>query len=374
MKIYYISFIFYSILYLLCRFNILKKNKFIWLSTIYSILIYGQRWGGGIDFYNYLKYYVVNFPTEWGYRYIQNYLSNNNYNYGILIFISYAFTTITSVWFIRKFIKNDLIIYFYFISEFHIMSLNPIRTYMAISFYLIGTYYYFKEKSLIKYLIFNILASGFHSVVLYCFPIVFFINSNIKKLINRKRMIIIYCFLIVLPLISFRKIIYFIASFTKYINYIGSRYDIALSNLNFLRYYLILFIFILGNYYYRKIKTKKFEIIQKGMLIYIIFMGISMDFGPFHRIAYFYKIYELLFMGMIFEIKKLKIQKKVIIFIFLINFIFIIYKDMGVLKYSEIRILKIYNTNTDEKLLDISKQGNMKRNKIRKLRTRNEEE
>ena len=341
MEIYLYTFLFWSITLFLCEIGIIKKNRYVWIVITYSLLIYGQRWRGGVDFYGYLRYYLNNFQVEPAFTLIQNYLSSRNIYFGLFIFGIYLFTTISSVWFLRKFSNSNYLIFFYLISEFHIMSINPLRTYIAICILLFGIYnYYFNKKYYL--IIFIIFASLFHYTAIIA-GIIFIFFQNFNFIIKRK--FIIYILLLILPILPINEIIYYLIKFTKYRSYIGGKFDVELSNLNVIRYYIILIMLFLFDkiIYYKKQIKKKYKIIRNMMILFLICMGAATKFALVHRVAYYFKIFEVIYLFLNFNYLSKKSIKIFIIFIFLINYLFIVYKDTGVLKNVKIVKLRLYN-------------------------------
>lgn len=364
MRIYLYNFIFLTLLLIICELKILSKNWYKKISLFYFLIVFGQRWSAGVDFYGYLKYYITGFKTEIGYRVIQNYFFKNNIYFGILIFIIYFFTTAVSLWFFLKFIKSNYGIYIFFLSEYHIMSINPLRTYIAINFFLIGIYNLYFYKNKIKFIIFIIFGILFHRLIIFAvlFLILFYFLENYKKMEK-----IIFIFLFILPVIPIYEILKMVAPYFYYGRiYIGSVYDVPLSLLNIIRYYIVL-IFYIFLYNKNRLKDIKFNFINKGMLIFMFLMGISTHIGPIHRIAYFFKIFEVLYFSYIFLYTNL-IKKFLILSFFIVNYIFIYYKDIGVLRYYELKILHLKNEkNYYEYNLEINKN---KLNKDVKFRIR----
>lgn len=349
-KIYWYNFIFLTFFLLICEYHIIPKKWYKNICTIYFIFIFGQRWAAGVDFYGYLKYYLINFPTEIGYRTIERFFSENNIYFGNLIFIIYTFTLITSLWFINYFYKSNYLIYFFYLSEYHIMMLNPLRTYIAIAFFLIALIKIYENNNKIA-LLFILIGTLFHKLILFAsIFIVIFLKSKII-LRNRKKFLFI---LAILPFLPTRD---FLSLFVKYFhyanNYYESAYDIPFSLLSIMRYYLIL---ILYCFFYKRNDNmeRKAKFIEIGMIIFMIIMGISCQIAPLHRVAYFFKIFEIIFFFSIFiSCKKNKyIKQGIILFVFITNYIVIGYKDMGVLLNYELRFLQLKNTKTFSQYLE----------------------
>lgn len=339
--LYLYNFLFLTFFLFLCEIKILPKKWYKNIIIFYFIFVFGQRWAAGVDFFGYLKYYLIHFPSEIAYRTIERFFFDNNIYFGLLIFLIYIFTTLLSLWFLKKFTTSNYGIYFFFLSEYHIMSINPLRTYIAINFFLIALYkLYFDKKKILAFL-FLILGSLFHKIIIFTVPfcLLFFFIEKIMK----KKILFLWLILFVIPLLPISKALKLLIIFipAKYTTYIGSIYDVPLSILNIARYYIVLLFYIY--LHPKRIENKKFSFIDKMILIFILITALSVNFAPLHRIAYFFKIFEALYFIYIFE-KSKKIDKKILILIFfLTNYCFISYKDMGLLKDYKLEYLTFKN-------------------------------
>lgn len=368
--LYIYNFIFLSGFLILCEFKVLPKKIYKQICFIYFVFIFGQRWSAGVDFYGYLKYYISGFQTEVGYRLIQNYLYNNNIYFGVLIFGIYLFTTSVSLWFLLKFVNSNYSIYIFFLSEYHIMSINPLRSYIAINIFLIGLYTIFYQGKRLKSFFILIFASLFHKTSIILFPILIFFRKLIK--IEKKFRYIIGGILLILPFFPTYSLLKLLKDYIpKYGNYIGSIYDMPLSFLNILRYYIVLFFLGIYSKLIKK-RNKDYWFIYGGLILYIFLMGISISFAPLHRIAYYFKIFEVLYFAYSYEYLKNKYNKNLIIVFFIFNYIAIGYKDMGALRYYELKILRFYNITNNSKYIKEINENKVNLNK--KLRSRSKEE
>lgn len=348
--IYIYNFIFLFTTLILCEIKIIPRKFYFFISTSYMVFVFGQRWFGGVDFPGYLEGFLLNSkPFEIGYLFIQNLFSKYNIYFGNLIFFIYLFTTLTSLWFIRKYTYSNYAIFLFFLTEYHIMSINPLRTYIAINFFLIGYYFYNIKNRKIGIIVMGI-GLFFHKLIIGAIFIFF-----VFKLVNIKKYekILLIC-LIILPLINIK---YFLKEVTaiilpQYLHYYNGYFDRKLSVLNIFRYYIILCMFIYLKKYIniKNIKEKK---LFESVYLFFVLIGSAVSFAPLHRIAYFFKIFEFLFFAYIFDFKKVnKIKKYLIISIFILNYIVIGYKDLGVLFEYKLRLLQIFNTKTVDEYIN----------------------
>lgn len=72
-KLYLYNFVFLTFFLIICELKILPKNWYKMIVIPYFLFFFGQRWGTGVDFYGYLKYYLIHFPSEIGYRIIERF-------------------------------------------------------------------------------------------------------------------------------------------------------------------------------------------------------------------------------------------------------------------------------------------------------------
>lgn len=339
--IYLYNFIIPLIILFFCKIREFPKKSYLYLVTSYYLFIFGQRWFAGVDFTGYFEYYLTGFKAELGYYWIQQFLAKNNIYFGVFIFIIYAFTTLISLWFFRKFTKSNLSIFLFFLSEYHIMSINPLRTYIAINIFLIGIYFWECKSQKFLGIVFMALSPLFHLVAIIA--TIFFLIFKLFRLLKTQK--IMNYILLIIPFINFKSFIKLLVEILlpRYLSYFGSKYDYSLSWMNIIRYYAIVLLFL---YFQKKLssKDKKEKIILGGMYSFLILIGIATHFAALHRIAYFYKIFEPIFFLYILDYKKIKRELKVLIVsVFILNYVGIIYKDMGVLWNYKFRPLHIYN-------------------------------
>lgn len=349
-QIYWYNFIFLTFFLLVCEQGIIPKKWYKNICIAYFVFIFGQRWSAGIDFYGYLKYYIISFPSEIGYRTIERFFSRNDIYFGNLIFIIYTFTLVMSIWFINYFYRSNYLLYIFFLSEYHIMMLNPLRTYIAISFFLIVLIKVYEKNKKLS-LLFIFLGGLFHKLI-FLASIFILVFLNQKIIFRNKKKILLG--LIVLPLLPTRNLLILFAEYFNYgRTYLGSSYDIQFSILNTIRYYLILILYFIFSNKKWYIERKN-NFINIGIIIFIFIMGISCQIAPLHRVAYFFKIFEVLFFFKVFisSQKNKYLKQGIIIFIFIINYIVIAYKDMGVLSNYELRFLQLKNTKTFSQYLE----------------------
>lgn len=347
--VYIYNFFLTLLLLWICKIKQFKRI-YLYIITLYYLLIFGQRWFGGIDFHGYLEYYIIGKGRSIGYGFLQELYRNHNLYFGFFIFSLYFFTTLGSLYIFRKFVYSNFGLFLFFLSEYHIMSLNPIRTYLAIVIFGIGIYYLEIKRKKIRGLISIILSVLFHylsigAIITYLF----------FKLLKRLKVYkILDLILLILPLINLRPLLKIVTNFVfpMYAHYFGSYFDKNLSMMNYIRYYIILFLFLYLKHYFIS-KNRKNMLIIVGMYMFLILMGMATYFAELHRIAYFYKIFEPIFFIILIEMKNVRKKIKILVVVVLItNYVGIIYKDMGVIKYMEIRKMHLYTNKSNQEYLN----------------------
>lgn len=346
MTIYILTIIFATLFLILCEIKALPKNWYTKIMVIFLLFVFGQRYSAGVDFFGYYSYYFIHFPSEIGYRTIERFFSDNNIYFGNLIFLTYSFTTITSIWFIRKFIKSNYAIYIYILSEFHMFSMSPIRTYLATSFFLIGLYYLYSSKKRLKTFIFIMVATTFHKLTILATPFLLFFK---KTKINYRNFIL--CCLFIIPILPLDLLYIKLASLVPfYSKYANSVYFIKLSIFSLIKYYGVLICYVL--FFIKNDNSKVFNFINKGMLTFMFIMALASSAAPLHRIAIFFKIFEILYFSYIFINTKLLYKKLLILSLFLCIYSAITYKDTGTLYLYQLKFLHIDNDISYEQIME----------------------
>lgn len=346
MYIYYAIFL--TCIYILSK--LLKKN----FSIIYlfcSIFIFGQRWGSGTDFPNYLRYYLINFKREYIYTYLQEVIIKYDLYFGLLIFSVYSITVSLFIYFINKVIKrpND-ISYLFFLTESHFALTSQIRNWAAISFFLCAYYMYkIKNKKILSICLIS-LGYGFHRSILYVILLLIFPIKLTKK---AKSGLLIVCGII--STINFKYVFKIFQNF-KYITYLDSDYNNPLSWINKMKFLLLLLLYLIY-FILDKDKNKDEEdiFIEEGAYIYLITYAISLNMGMFLRISHYFKIFELLYLFSAIKytkIRKLKIIPYTYILLYFIGCL--ITNSYNHNKY-EFKMLKIYRDKPKEEYIEYLK-------------------
>lgn len=226
MEVYLVATIASCLLYFVINIFSKKKTTFkIFISLLPMLIVSAIRYDVGWDYLEiytngffligkgYMPYYFSEVPFDKLVNLIYI-ISNQNPDWLFIIC-----STITFI-FISKAIKEQSVnvifsIALIFLIRYYFLTLNIVRQGIAMSI-ILCSYRYLKEKNFKKYLIMILLASCFHMMSLIYIPIYFLYKIDWKK----KKNIVL---LVLLPILGLG--LYFIVmKYTKYGNYIGSKF------------------------------------------------------------------------------------------------------------------------------------------------------
>lgn len=347
--IWIFHFLSVSLLLLISR-KIENDDFFIKSSFIYAVFIFGQRWMTGTDFPNYLRYYLTGFQVrEPLYRGLQNFLATNNLYFGLLIFFTALISIYNNFRFIKKVDKYVVyIIFFYLLSEIFFTQLSQIRQFIAISFFINSYYHSFHDEKWRSFL--NLLLGlGFHTSILFMLPFLF-----IKLNITRIKAMYILLVATITPLIDI-KLILKIPIFSRYSRYLDSIFNVNLSIFHLFKFYALLTGVALFFWSLKKYQDKRMDqMILNGILINMLLYGLSFQFAPLLRVAFYFKIFEIVFL--VYYIKNIRYHSMLFLKTVIISFFLLVYTGLFITDPFEItryefRPLRITETKTDQELL-----------------------
>jgi len=269
-----------------------KEDFFVKSSFIYALFIFGQRWMTGTDFPWYLRYTIIDFTVpEPIYDMLQQIIIDFDLYFGLLIFVILFITLFNNYRFILKIDRHVvLIIYIYLISEIFFAQMSQLRQFVAISFFLNSYFYAYQDKYLKSGL--NILLGlGFHTSIIFMIPFLF-IQFNL----NRIKTLYLLVLSSVLPLIDISMILR-IPIFSRYSHYLGSVHDTNLSVFHYFKFYILLAVLLVFAWYIKEYKLKPIDqMILNGIVLNMLFYGLSFQLGPMIRVSFYFKIFELIFL------------------------------------------------------------------------------
>lgn len=336
-NIYVLHFFSVSALYVICL--IFKKFSFKFALFGYSLVVFGQRWGVGVDFTGYLYYFFSKRKTEVIYYFFQNLFMDNKLSFSLFIF----FITFVQIYIFLKFIRNvlknnkkiiNIVLYLYSINIIYFIQFSQLRQFLAINFLLLSYYYFYFDKTRMKIIIFFIIAFFCHYSIII--GILFYITKKKFFLKLRDYLIGIIFFI---PFINFEEILFFLGKnlpiINNYINsYFNGYFDQQSSRLHYI-FFLVFYILFCWMYFFR-IKKKNINLLDNflinGTVFYLLFCSLSTRNTLFIRIGYFFKSFELIFPMYFFY--KFKFLKNIFIIGYIFIFIVLANKDtFGIKNY-----------------------------------------
>lgn len=335
--------------YMLYKFLSIFKKKDTFIKILVSLLpliiLSAIRYNVGWDYLKIytngffligegkMPYYFTEIPFDFFIKIIYI-ISNANPDW---LFI--ACTIITFV-FLAKAIKDQSVnvgfsILLVFFIRYYFLTLNIVRQGIAMSI-LLYSLKYIKEDNFKKYLIFVILASCFHAMSLIYIPIYFLTKVNWKK---RKNMM----FFVIFPVLSIIAI-FFIFNFTKYGNYINSKFDLN----EFLIHEIILSSIVLVlSVFKRKELKKQSEYFNIYFILQLITFGTAIlsKFIPVaDRIVWYFYLQNIFFIPLLIKnIKNINLKALIVMFLFVVLFINVYMQTVFGDSYSIIPYNTIFN-------------------------------
>lgn len=161
------------------------KKLFMILSGIPLFIVSGFRYMVGCDYLSYANYFInYQYTTvhrmEFGFNKMIELIQLFSDNYiWIFIITSLIFIYFTYKAIYEQSINPILSIYLLFASTYFSIYLNGMRQMMAIAIF-IYSIKFIKERNLLKYLLFILIASLFHLSILICIPLYFLYNIKVK--------------------------------------------------------------------------------------------------------------------------------------------------------------------------------------------------
>lgn len=159
-----------------------KKILLVLLSLLFA-LVFGLRYNVGVDYLSYLEQYNTGYidndisSDEFGFRWLNSLLHFINMPYPVA-FISYAFI---QFYFIVKGLRDKellpFVIIFYFLTTYIFFSFNGIRQSMAFSI-IFFSLQFIKEKKIIKYILWIVIAALFHKSAIIFLPLYFILDKE----------------------------------------------------------------------------------------------------------------------------------------------------------------------------------------------------
>lgn len=311
-----------------------KKMTYIdYFLLLLLILICGLRKNVGTDYKLYELFYnnISAFPRiEFFFRQLILFLNKFNFDASFFFFITSLITIVPVYLYIKKNSDKPSESLFLYISlGFYALQFNMIRQMLAIIVTIFG-FKYIKERNIIKYILFILFASLFHSTALIMLPFYFLANCNFSKFKMYLILILEFCLsFLYSPFMSFMT-----KTFKNYSVYEQANnftmVDAGLGTHIILIFNLILLIFII---------RKKDELIEldKRNKIYInlvlfsfMFYFLGLNNTVIIRVAYYLFIYIIFILPNLYRISKFYNNKNS----FFIYIFFLIYYVLHLISFN----------------------------------------
>lgn len=292
-----------------------KINILGGLGLVLPSLLTSLRYQVGSDYFTYQKLYLIEhnridwnfksliFEKEWLYLLFCRTLPSS----AVTTALIGSLTLLLAFYAIQRFLsKEDIALaYFLYLTIFFFQSFNIQRQYLAISFFMVAVSYLFSGKRLV-YLVFILLAIGFHQSAMITLLLLFFIDKNgeIKTWILKSRFLFYFILLVGIAFLS--AILSLVPIFNNYLHYFEpNNAQQNIDNSSFIIYgCLFLYGLLIG-------KINK----SKKVLFYsiLITIGIILSLTGFQqqfikRAALYFFCFEPIFIAE--EISKLSLRKK----------------------------------------------------------------
>ena len=281
-------------LYILCLLSVLllsyiadkrERKIYIFLCALILSAFCGLRSvGTGVDtknYYNFLSYIRgsgIGFGSDIGFSVVSYFLMGifDNPYYPLLFFATITnFLIVYRLWDFRNEASLSLMLMLYMV-VYYPYTFNIVRQFLAISLVFWATRYIEREEYK-KYIIFNILATTFHTSALMCFSYLFVKFGNGAK--KKKYRILGFG---VAALFVVAGLFLFSANVSKYESYLVSS-GVSIHAMTILKIACWLLVVIINRVY----QNMEFSITKNGEIVYT-FMN---------RIGFYFIMYELPFWG-----------------------------------------------------------------------------
>ena len=320
--------------------GILVKKNLLYLISVFLILFAGLRYNTGPDYRSYKIIYdtyghIIDFNSRYepGFVLMMHFFKNIiNASFETFLFFLTALAVILKVLFFKRFFKHPIFFLFlYYPFFFFIVDFGQIRQGVALGF-ILWCLPAIKERKLLKFLIFWLLACFFHYSALLFFP--FYILGNITV----KFSLFLFLFFagFIFNILNLGKGIFSIMALLTKGTLIGSIMEYMIEygsteGFNIILYYFfqpstlfIIILLVIFMYYYRdEIHKKRSDGLE--ITLYNVTLSLMLIVKFFTTIAafqrrgsYFYKFFELFFWYYIMERFSRKEEKAIFFLLLLI--------------------------------------------------------
>ena len=298
------SLIFYIVFFTLSVFFYklyLKYNNklFLIISITIPVLIGGLRYNVGTDYLSYKKIFEIGDASNPGMYLIMSISKLLNGN-PITIFFLYNLATIMFVYLslndIDKKMRPTVLFLYYFM--FYTTTFNIVKQGLALSI-ILYSYKYIKQRKMLKWLVFSILATIFHASAIICIPLYFIISTKSKKAR------LMYIILAIIVLIMYEPMLAHLSSlplFSHFAMYTDTYHD----SINNRMFYIDIIIYL---YILLGIHKNKGVFADNNLYIILYLLGIILELTGFispyvKRVADYFLITKVLLLPQVIYVSK----------------------------------------------------------------------
>ena len=293
MIIYLIVAIVSTILMYIANNKVKSKNKkilFTILSFVPFFCVMAFRYGIGYDYlniYDKIFHTIINGGTsnwEPGIVYMIKLISmfsNDSFYFFLVTSLLISFFTYKGI--LSNSEKPWLSLLLFITGGFYMESMNTVRQFVALAMFIYAIKY-IKSKEPIKYIIWILIASLFHTSALVLLPLYFFCRT---RLTWKKRLIISLLLILTIPMISSG--FYWILAQTKYSFYMTGIY--ADANPTYSELIIASILFMAASIFYKRGKDNEwYNIYYKLTFVFLIIGVLSFKVLLAYRIIMYLKI------------------------------------------------------------------------------------
>lgn len=330
----YIPMIIISLIFSFLTQKVKNRKLYIVLAIISALpfaIVSSIRYDVGTDYlYRYVNDYNVLLKggdvknLEIGFKILVQFCIIITKNYQILFVLTSCIITIFIFYSIYRDSKNVVLsVMLYFIGAFFFQSLNMTRQYMAISI-LLCSYRYFLDKKIIKWCIFVLVATLFHTTSLI-FAVInigsWMVMKKFKKdIFLNEKIILILVAILFLGEPILRHLINILLILTRFGVYVGSKYDYGdLQVIPFCTNLLLYFgmIFIVKRKENEANNMDKFFVTMQAISLLFVTLGKTSFLAI--RVVYYFSIFQIISVPYFLNyVKKIWGQKMYLVVMFII--------------------------------------------------------
>jgi transmembrane protein EpsG len=243
------------------------------------------------------------FEREFGWSYMNTFLSNSGYTIHILTAISALLTMIPVIYAILKNSKSPVTsLLLYVLFYYYCMSFNLVRQSIAISWFLLAVQF-IGQRKLFPYFLSIVIGFLFHSSIIILAPAYLLLYVKLEKVFFPA--LIISFFLGILEVLNMKSLSSLVVFF-RYEIYSGEILHGTINNyfFNILNNLLLIYIYYLID--------EKNDIFFKTMFLSIVILNLLAAYPIFSRVSFYLKISEIIVIANLLAQRSLPLNKKLV--------------------------------------------------------------